>query len=80
MNENYKDKVLELIQKNKNSSNLIVSKLIEFELKIISFVATVNSYKSDCLLRPFPNDFLTADNRKDFDRLVCIFSYNFLAF
>jgi len=51
----------------------IVSKrshsLIEYEIKLLSFIAALNSYKSDSLLRPFPNQFLVGD-KKDFDRLI----------
>ena len=64
---NCKERVLNLIE----SKNSIVSKLslIEYELKIIIFISTLNSYKVDSLLRPFPNDYL--DDKKDFNKLVC---------
>lgn len=79
MEDNYGKKVLSLIESkiSDETNDLIVSKrlssLIEYELKTISFIASLKSYKSNSLLRPFPNDFLHADNRKDFDKLVGTF-------
>ena len=68
----YKEKVLNLIANKSGDGDPMVSKLllIENELKITYFIAALDSYRSDSLLRPFPNDFVLADNKKDFDRLV----------
>lgn len=65
-----KEKVLNLIA-NKNDGPVSKLSLIENELKIVYFIAALDSYRSDSLLRPFPSDFVLADNKKDFDRLVC---------
>lgn len=69
----HKEKVLNLIANNGGGGDPMVSKLklIENELKVVYFIAALDSYRSDSLLRPFPGDFVLADNRKDFDRLVC---------
>lgn len=64
---NYKEKILNLLDNSKLS-------LIEHELKIISFISALTSYKADSLLRPLPNDFFNDSKNKkveDFDRLVC---------
>lgn len=65
-----KAKVLSLIA-NKNDDPLVSKlSLIENELKIVYFIAALDSFRSDSLLRPFPSDYVLADNKKDFDRLV----------
>lgn len=71
----HKEKVLNLIAIGSgDGDDPMVSKLklIENELKVVYFIAALDSYRSDSLLRPFPSDFVLADNRKDFDRLVCL--------
>ncbi|XP_054159652.1 SKI family transcriptional corepressor 1 homolog-B-like [Oppia nitens] len=63
VNEDYKSSVLRLL----STTTSDLKSLMSYDFRLSLFASSLNSYRCDSILKPFPNHYISEDNEKQFD-------------